>query len=125
MSAAGSTWLDMKYLNSFYFPLRLASYVMLFATTNTVAQEDFSEQLGEDVYWVPQVEVKFKTSKFEIIQGEKVGKDGCRFPYHLTVDPSKNPLQEGERLVKVRRAVNPSECIELVEIGVVEGDIAN
>ncbi|WP_375177358.1 hypothetical protein [Marinobacter mobilis] len=103
--------------------MRLTSLVLFFFTFTALAQENFSEQLGEDVYWLPQVEVNFKSSRFEIIQGEKVGGNGCKYPYELTIDPSINPLQEGEKLVKVSRAVNPTECIELVEIGIVEGDM--
>ncbi|MDX1757678.1 MAG: hypothetical protein R3175_16595 [Marinobacter sp.] len=102
--------------------MRLTFLALFFATTAVFAQEDFSNQLGDDVYWVPQVEINFKSSEFKVIQGEKVGDDGCRYPQNLRIDGS-NPLKEGEKLVKVRRAFNPTECIELVEIGIVEGDL--
>ncbi|MDX1757679.1 MAG: hypothetical protein R3175_16600 [Marinobacter sp.] len=92
------------------------------ATTTALAQEDLFKQLGDDAYWLPQVEVNFKSSEFKVIQGEKVGKDGCRYPSELRIDYA-NPLQEGEKLVKVTRARNQTECIVLVEIGIVEGDL--
>ena len=56
--------------------MRLTVLALFLFASAALAQEDFSNQLGDDVYWVPQVEINFKSSEFKVIQGEKVGKDG-------------------------------------------------
>lgn len=112
----------MKYLSKVNFALLLVCLAWLFPTTTALAQKDFSEQLGDDVVWLPQVEVNFKSSELTVVQGEKVEGDGCGYPSVLRIGPD-NPLNEGEKLVRVTRAFNPTECIKLVETGIVEGDV--
>ncbi|WP_297796502.1 hypothetical protein [uncultured Marinobacter sp.] len=114
----------MKYLSKVKFALQLICLAWFFPTTTALAQEDFFKQLGDDAVWLPQVEVNFKSSKFTVVQGEKVGDDGCRYPSVLRIDPD-NPINEGEKLVRVTRATNFTECIQLVETGIVEGEIKN
>lgn len=107
--------------------MRLFCLLLFFLSTVAIAQEDkfpkhITKKMGDDVHYYPYVEVNFKSSKLIVIQGEKTEKGGCRYDSPLVIDPS-NPLKESEKLVRVRRAINPTQCIELLEEGIVEGDL--
>lgn len=94
----------------------LASFLAYVLSTISPVVYAFTNLLGPDARLVPYVDMPFVSSTVVKNTGERLPDGGCRFPVHVELSPGM--LQDNEVFVKVRRAIDPIQCEEVLEQGV-------
>ncbi|WP_417503116.1 hypothetical protein [Marinobacter sp.] len=94
----------------------LGLFTASFLFSISLSAHAFTNQLGPDASLVPYVEMPFVTSTLVKNTGERLPDGACRFPVDIELAPGM--LQDNEVFVRVRRAVDPVLCEEVLEQGI-------